>query len=745
MKSQKLLSQRAYLLALLLIGLCRPILAQTNDPLVGSQSYLFDVHKIDKVWTYTTGSASNRIGVYSMLGFLQNHEDLSGRVQTPVGEILFSELDYATETVGIAGANTNNSRGIAGIDRLAKLQSYSLLSTSPTFSTTESVVSYNANGLVLTYYLDLNRLSTRLNTGRTNGVNIHLFSFGVPSGKEEDYAPAIPSDLRPGSFPDPDAASSQDMFNSSLQTSLETIFGTLCGTFGPFDLGNCASPPGPLESFRESIGNAVKLGNGVEVAPAGDLNDALQPPTPYLPAMMDKYALALGGVKKNNVNQVVEWPRTRPASYVDVAGFAENVVGPSGSGTSQYNTAFGGTAAAASIGAGVALKAYKSSLSGEDIEEILERTARDVGASGRDDYTGYGYIDAEAALNLVRNNNVQRSKIKVAFVSSDVNTNEQELLQGFNAYIPSACSNYPFVWGTRHEFTARLNFTKSFTAAPKAWLRWADSDGLDTRSKVVDGDITVSYDPFDKALTVLSVDQTGMTVKGNYWFAEFYNALGQKCSTTSNIPTTPSNFNLAYTAIGVESTTPPLSITISGPLELTMHQTGTLTANAIGGSNYTYLWYYRPGGTGSWINTSTTTSSFSVTMVWTQGVEYKVDVTSNGTTVNDTHFISYGLAAPGTMPPPGKTVSQLKTSFEAAWPNPFNPTTELHFTLAESGLASLIVYDMAGREVTRLVDGWKAAGHHQVPFEAGYLPSGIYLARLKTEGFVQTQRLVLLK
>jgi hypothetical protein len=137
---QKLLSQRAYLLALLLIGLCRPILAQTNDPLVGSQSYLFDVHKIDKVWTYTTGSASNRIGVYSMLGFLQNHEDLSGRVQTPVGEILFSELDYATEMVGIAGANTNNSRGIAGIDRLAKLQSYSLLSTSPTFSTTESVL-----------------------------------------------------------------------------------------------------------------------------------------------------------------------------------------------------------------------------------------------------------------------------------------------------------------------------------------------------------------------------------------------------------------------------------------------------------------------------------------------------------------------------------------------------------------------------------------------------------------------------
>ncbi len=79
------------------------------------------------------------------------------------------------------------------------------------------------------------------------------------------------------------------------------------------------------------------------------------------------------------------------------------------------------------------------------------------------------------------------------------------------------------------------------------------------------------------------------------------------------------------------------------------------------------------------------------------------------------------------------------------WPNPFNPTTTVHFSLAETTQASLRVYDLTGREVAVLVDGLTASGEHQVSFSGSDLASGIYLAVLQTETDTQVQRLTLLK
>ena len=93
---------------------------QTNDPLVDQQQYLFDVHRVDQAWNYTTGSSNVTIGLYSMLGFIQNHEDLaSSRLKSPVGSLLKPKLDVASQMAGIVGAGTNNGVGMAGIDRAA--------------------------------------------------------------------------------------------------------------------------------------------------------------------------------------------------------------------------------------------------------------------------------------------------------------------------------------------------------------------------------------------------------------------------------------------------------------------------------------------------------------------------------------------------------------------------------------------------------------------------------------------------
>ena len=79
------------------------------------------------------------------------------------------------------------------------------------------------------------------------------------------------------------------------------------------------------------------------------------------------------------------------------------------------------------------------------------------------------------------------------------------------------------------------------------------------------------------------------------------------------------------------------------------------------------------------------------------------------------------------------------------YPNPFNPTTEIRFTLREAGPVSLAVYDVQGREVSRLVDEALEAGPHAVAFDASGLPTGTYLYRLTVGGETATGQMALVK
>jgi hypothetical protein len=86
-------------------------------------------------------------------------------------------------------------------------------------------------------------------------------------------------------------------------------------------------------------------------------------------------------------------------------------------------------------------------------------------------------------------------------------------------------------------------------------------------------------------------------------------------------------------------------------------------------------------------------------------------------------------------------------SFELgdAFPNPFNPSTTINFSLAETADASLKVYNMAGAEVASLVSGLTAAGQHSVTFDAASLTSGVYFYTLEVAGLTQTRKMVLVK
>ena len=94
-----------------------------------------------------------------------------------------------------------------------------------------------------------------------------------------------------------------------------------------------------------------------------------------------------------------------------------------------------------------------------------------------------------------------------------------------------------------------------------------------------------------------------------------------------------------------------------------------------------------------------------------------------------------------------KTIEENPTAFRLSenYPDPFNPLTTITYTLPEAVEVSLVVYDLLGRQVARLVDGYSEAGRHTVRFDASGLSSGVYLYRIQAGVFSDTRPMILVK
>ena len=87
----------------------------------------------------------------------------------------------------------------------------------------------------------------------------------------------------------------------------------------------------------------------------------------------------------------------------------------------------------------------------------------------------------------------------------------------------------------------------------------------------------------------------------------------------------------------------------------------------------------------------------------------------------------------------------MRFELEQNVPNPFNPETEIRWTMDVGRRARLSVFDLLGREVIVLADGVYAQGRHSIRFDASNLASGVYVYRLESGGQVQTRKMVLMK
>lgn len=196
----------------------------------------------------------------------------------------------------------------------------------------------------------------------------------------------------------------------------------------------------------------------------------------------------------------------------------------------------------------------------------------------------------------------------------------------------------------------------------------------------------------------------------------------------------------------------PVSVNISGPSSLGYKEYGTFTANVSGGSGtISYQWYKKLDGSGYWQERGTNQSQLERMYIYS--FTMKVVVTRGSEQAEDQHICYYG-SAPKALPSDGMELP-LVYALEAAYPNPFNPSTTVRYDLPEASRVSLTIYDIMGREVTR----WQLAeepGYKELVWQGNYAngqsaPAGIYIYRLEAtssetgERFVASKKMVLMK
>jgi hypothetical protein len=122
--------------------------------------------------------------------------------------------------------------------------------------------------------------------------------------------------------------------------------------------------------------------------------------------------------------------------------------------------------------------------------------------------------------------------------------------------------------------------------------------------------------------------------------------------------------------------------------------------------------------------------------------------TKSGVAVPDFQiFIPDGVPDPFAVVETNVSAEELPESYKllGVYPNPFNPTTSIAYALPKATEVSLKVYDISGRLVSTLVDGWRNAGMHRAVFQASDLASGVYIYRLQAADFEAVGKVVLMK
>jgi len=123
-------------------------------------------------------------------------------------------------------------------------------------------------------------------------------------------------------------------------------------------------------------------------------------------------------------------------------------------------------------------------------------------------------------------------------------------------------------------------------------------------------------------------------------------------------------------------------------------------------------------------------------------------------TFNGEQDVYYGYITPvvGNVKEDENTTLPKEVALLQNYPNPFNPVTKIEYSIPKTAKVEIVVFDILGREVAKLVNELKQAGKHEAIFDGSIYASGIYFYRiailsdkLKTESIIQTRKMLLMK
>lgn len=266
-----------------------------------------------------------------------------------------------------------------------------------------------------------------------------------------------------------------------------------------------------------------------------------------------------------------------------------------------------------------------------------------------------------------------------------------------------------------------------------AFLLKIDMDGNIQWSKIFNGSSN------DYALSVQQTDDDGYVIGG--WSQSYpvgsYHSMLIKTDTNGNVI-----WSKTFLGGGTSRGYEVLQVNGGGYVFLA-------SASGFGAGNYDLYLVKTDANGNSGCNENDTTAS-EITP-GTAIVSPAIFISSGGTATNPATVVKSGgmvntlCTTVGVNEDEGSLNIPLEYKLEQNFPNPFNPSTQIHFSLPSAEFVTLKVFDVLGNEVATLMNEEKPTGSYEVEFNASKLSSGIYLYKLSTGTFVQTRKMILVK
>lgn len=497
-------------------------------------------------------------------------------------------------------------------------------------------------------------------------------------------------------------------------------------------------------------------------------------PAPILmPFSFDDFVIGVGGGELDNSDNPIHWGGAGESPYVNVTAAANDLVTLSAESYSSYNTTFSSTTGSAAIVAGVAsiLKEEVNNYSYEDIRYVLQNSAIDIEDPGKDDKTGEGWLDAQAALSYVQNNDFVRKSVPKNEIATISDTQDNSYTYKLDEDIaidicpgsePGLSSTNSKVDGWINTFKGRISFEYKFSSSPDVWFR-NSSSGTDVNPLYFGSGLYQFYEPYNKDLTITSIDEHGFEFEMRYWHLEGYDS-GLNLVCIGDVPNL-NTIQIDYTVAGDETNIP--AGTPSAPTNLAvtnLGQTGSFSAPQLNWDdnsepNIDHYNVYRKiidiDNVAQEIASvsSSAYTDWSINQIQSGGndITYFVQAentsnlksgNSNIAMVHGESMIQLRVSEPDDLP----TDFSLKSNY----PNPFNPSSTIGYELPERSEVTLSIYNMLGQRVAILIDGEIQPGRHNAVFDASALSSGNYIARFTAIGasgemFEETMNMQLIK